>query len=197
MVQPDLQVPQVLLEQQARQVPLGLKALLDLKARQVQLALQQQWQLARSLLELLDLAQRFQTVALPELLFLTSLFRRALLVLKVPLVRKARLVQLAQLALKAQQAASRLALSPHLALAVVPLLPTQATPALPYLTLAFLTAALVLQVLLEQHELLDLGVLQELLGLKALKARRVHLVVQRLSICSALLLAMLTLEQAN
>ena len=73
--------------------------------------LQQQWQLARSLLELLDLAQRFQTAALPELLFLTSPSLKVRLDPLEPLALKDLRVQLAQLALKAQQAAFLLVLS--------------------------------------------------------------------------------------
>ena len=94
-------------------VPLVLKAPLVLKVRLVRLVLPQQWQLARSPLDPLDLAQPFQTVVLQALLFLTSLFRRVLLVLKVPLALKARLVQPARRVLKAQQAAFRLAPSPR------------------------------------------------------------------------------------
>tara|TARA_Y100000289_G_scaffold59695_1_gene66013 strand:- start:290 stop:631 length:342 start_codon:yes stop_codon:yes gene_type:complete len=94
-------------------VPLVRKAPLALKAPLVQPVLPQQWQLARSPLDPLDLAQRFQTVVPQALLFLTSLSRRALLVLKALLVRKARLVQPARRVLKDQQAASRLAPSPR------------------------------------------------------------------------------------
>tara|TARA_R100000030_G_C3173532_1_gene103942 strand:+ start:225 stop:566 length:342 start_codon:yes stop_codon:yes gene_type:complete len=103
-----------LLELLVRQVPLVLrvlKALLDLKAQQVRLVLRQQWQLGRLRLELLDLAQRFQTVALQVLLSWTSLFRRVLLVLKVLLVRKARPALRALQGLRVQQAAFLLVLS--------------------------------------------------------------------------------------
>jgi hypothetical protein len=131
------------------------------------------------------------------LLSWTSPFRRVQLGLKALLVRKDLLVQLVLLALKALQEAFRLAPSPHLMLAAVPLSPIQATPVRLYLISAFHTEVLALLVLLAQLVQLDHKVPLELLDLKVLRARLVRLVVQRLSICSALPPAMLTLAQAS
>tara|TARA_Y100000015_G_scaffold544_1_gene598 strand:- start:164 stop:403 length:240 start_codon:yes stop_codon:yes gene_type:complete len=79
----------------------------------------------------------------------------------------------------------------------VQLLPTQATPALLYLILASLTAALVLQARQVLLVLLALKDLLAQLALKDLRATLVPSVVQRLSICSALPPVMLILEPAS
>ena len=95
------------------QVLQALKVRLDLKVQQVRLVLLQQLQLVRSALELLDPAQRFQTVALQELLSLIFRFPKVRLDLLALVVLKVLLVLLALLALKALQEASRLAPSPR------------------------------------------------------------------------------------
>tara|TARA_Y100000289_G_scaffold60853_1_gene68272 strand:- start:290 stop:631 length:342 start_codon:yes stop_codon:yes gene_type:complete len=97
----------------APRVPLDPRVLLVLKEPLAQPVLLRLSQLGLSRLALPGQTQAFQTVALQVLLFLTSPSRKARLVLRVLLVRKARLVQPARRVLKAQQAASRLAPSPR------------------------------------------------------------------------------------